>query len=73
MGNRDCKELQLRVTKVYRGYMYQGLQRVTRGCNRLQGVAVGCHCDILAKSRYRMTTAITFSRQNDVGSRARTT
>ena len=29
------------------------------------------HYDILAKTRSRMTTATTFSRQNDVGSRAR--
>ena len=28
---------------------------------------------MLAKTRIRMTTAITFSRQNDAGSRARTT
>ena len=28
---------------------------------------------MLAKSRCRMTTAITFSRQNDAGSRARNT
>ena len=32
-----------------------------------------CHYDILAKTRSRMTTATTFSRQNDVGSRASTT
>ena len=29
--------------------------------------------DILAKTRSRIATAITFSRQNDVGSRKRTT
>ena len=28
-----------------------------------------CHHDILVKTRNRMTTATTFSRQNDVGSR----
>ena len=31
------------------------------------------HYDILAKIRSRMTTAITISRQNDTGLRARTT
>ena len=31
------------------------------------------HYDIFAKTRGRMTTAITFSRQNDAGSRARNT
>ena len=31
------------------------------------------HYDILAKTRSRMTTAITFSRQNDEGSRTSTT
>ena len=31
------------------------------------------HYDILAKTRSRMTTATTFSRQNDAGSRVRTT
>ena len=31
------------------------------------------HHDILAKTRSRMTTAITLSRQNDSGSRAHTT
>ena len=31
------------------------------------------HYDILAKTRSRTTTAITFSRQNDAGSRANTT
>ena len=31
------------------------------------------HYDILAKTRSRMTTATTFSRQNDAGSRASTT
>ena len=31
------------------------------------------HYDILGQARSRMTTAITFSRQNDSGSRARTT
>lgn len=31
------------------------------------------HYDILSKTRSRMTRAITFSRQNDVGSHARTT
>ena len=31
------------------------------------------HYDILAKTRGRMTMAITFSRQNGVGSRAGTT
>ena len=31
------------------------------------------HCDTLTKTRSRMTTAITFSRQNDAGSRASTT
>ena len=31
------------------------------------------HYDILAKTGSRMTMAITFSRQNDVGSHARTT
>ena len=30
------------------------------------------HYDILGQARSRMTTAITFSRQNDAGSRART-
>ena len=32
-----------------------------------------CHYDILAKTRRRMTTATTFSHQNDAGSRASTT
>ena len=32
-----------------------------------------CHYDILPKTRCRMTTAITFSRQNDAGSRVYTT
>ena len=32
-----------------------------------------CHYDILLKTRCRMTTAITFSRQNDAGSRVYTT
>ena len=31
------------------------------------------HIDILAKTRSRMTKATAFSRQNDAGSRARTT
>ena len=31
------------------------------------------HYDILAKTRSRMTTATTFSRQNDVGSRVSNT
>ena len=31
------------------------------------------HYDILTKTRSRMTTATKFSRQNDAGSRARTT
>jgi len=31
------------------------------------------HCDILTKTRSRMTTAVTFSRQNDVGSLKSTT
>ena len=31
------------------------------------------HYDILAKTRSRMTTAITFSRQNDAGSRVTNT
>ena len=30
------------------------------------------HYDILGQTRSRMTTAITFSRQNDAGSRGRT-
>ena len=32
-----------------------------------------CHFDILAKTRSRVTTPTTFSRQNDTGLRARTT
>jgi len=32
-----------------------------------------CHYDILAKTLSRMTTTVTFSRQNDAGSRASTT
>ena len=31
------------------------------------------HLDILSKTRSRVTTANTFSRQNDAGSRVRTT
>ena len=37
--------------------------------NVLHLITFSRHYDILAKSRSRMTTATTFSRQNDAGSR----
>ena len=45
-----------------RAFSFQGHTKIALTCFR--------HHDILAKTRRRMTSAITFSRQNDAGSRA---
>ena len=46
---------------------------VAKRLNRLTVDKSVRHYDILAKTRSKMTTTITFSRQNDAGSRAITT
>ena len=47
--------------------------QIVKWWNFLHLITCSRHYDILAKTRSKMTTAITFSRQNDAGSRASNT